>query len=360
MLKKFVILSFLSAFLINKAIAQDIDMIGTIQTPKPSFNKNNINAFKIYPAKNEYITLLKLNLSTNAINNIEKRAQRAINNQKLLSSIPKWMPKQIELGMNDVPVLNQGNHGSCVIFATTAALDAAINKGDYVSQICQLSLGRYIENNGHAPSGWNGTFARNILSELELFGFISKDIQRTNGCAGLTEYPESGEDLLNEESVAEFHKFSEKLIDNNISWTSILDIFEAGLDSINEEQLLLETKKAIFAGDRIIIGAILIDYEKGVVGAQGTYKNKYDSWVLSSETIKDISSQRDYVGHALLITGYNDNAISIDDKGISHRGLLTLRNSWGSNIGDKGDFYMSYDYFKALVIEAQRVRHLES
>lgn len=357
MLTKFLTTIILSTFLIHQTYADDIEIIGSVQTKKPiNINKNHNLATNNY--KYPHITLLKLGLSAKAINTIEKRAERTQVNSNYLKSDLKWMPTQIELGMNNVPVLNQGAHGSCVVFSVTEAIDAAMNKGDYVSQVCQLSLGRYIENNGHIPSGWNGAFIRNILSEMDLFGFISKDIQRSNGCAGLIEYPESGEDLPNEEPITEFHKFSEKLLTNKVAWSSILDIFQASGDNMNEEEILLEIKKSLLAGDRIALGVILIDYQKGVVGAQGSYKSNNDTWVLTPEMISNINNQQNYVGHAMLITGYNDKATAIDTEGRAHQGLITLRNSWGKNIGDKGDFYMTYDYFKTLVIEAQRVRHL--
>jgi len=358
MLNKILKALVLSAFLSHSIYAEDIKISGSINIQKPIAKTNKIIDMDLKYPKNSYISLLKLELSANALKKIEKRAEKIKDSHKLLATPNQWMPTQIELGMNGVPVLNQGAHGSCVIFAVTAAIDAILGKGDYVSQICQLSLGRYIENYGHIPSGWNGAFSRNILSELDLFGFISKEVEKTNGCAGLTEYPESGEDLYNEEPITEFNKYSERLLANKISWSSIIDIFQASMDNVNEEEILLETKKVLLAGDRIAIGVILLDYQNGVIGAQGSYKSKNDSWVLTPEMISNINNQQNYVGHALLITGYNDKATAIDSEGRSHQGLLTLRNSWGNNIGDHGDFYMTYDYFKTLAIEAQRVRNL--
>ena len=60
----------------------------------------------------------------------------------------------------------------------------------------------------------------------------------------------------------------------------------------------------------------------------------------------------------MIITGYDDDAIATDEKGQTYKGLLTLRNSWGKNAGDAGNFYMSYDYFKRLGVEVQRIRQL--
>jgi C1A family cysteine protease len=42
------------------------------------------------------------------------------------------LPSSVNLGMNNVPVLDQGRHGTCATFATTAAVDAALGQGDYV------------------------------------------------------------------------------------------------------------------------------------------------------------------------------------------------------------------------------------
>lgn len=51
-------------------------------------------------------------------------------------------------------------------------------------------------------------------------------------------------------------------------------------------------------------------------------------------------------GHAVLVTGYKDikrpSGYKAENK--LHMGYLIVRNSWGSNWGDKGYFYMPYDY----------------
>ncbi len=40
-------------------------------------------------------------------------------------------------------------------------------------------------------------------------------------------------------------------------------------------------------------------------------------------------------------------------KNAGNQGLLTLRNSWGEEVGDHGNYYMSYDYFLKLAVEEQ-------
>lgn len=357
MLKKLFVTSIFSIFLANQTFADDIQIVGTIQTNKPTIKQSKLQSFAFDIKPNEQISLLKLQLSAKAKSTINKRVNHAVNEQQDLKNHPSFVTPKVTLDMNEVPVLNQGNHGSCVVFSITAAIDAIIHQGDYVSQLCQLSLGRYIESNGHTPSGWNGSWNRTVLGQMDSFGFVSKAEQQATGCGGLTEYPMCGSDLLNEESVADFHMHSEKLTDNRIAWSTILDVYQAGLDDINTDNVLLETKKSLLSGDRVVIGMILIDFDKGVVGAQGTYKEKNDTWMLTPSMLDSLKNNPETAGHAILVTGFDDNAIVTDENGYVQRGVVYLRNSWGENIGDKGDFYMTYSYFKALTVEALRIRH---
>nr|MCH9717215.1 peptidase C1 [Gammaproteobacteria bacterium] len=92
----------------------------------------------------------------------------------------------------------------------------------------------------------------------------------------------------------------------------------------------------------------------------GQHHQSHDTWLLTQNVIDDIVHQSEnYGGHAMIITGFDDAAIAIDPEGHQHQGLLTLRNSWGNKAGDEGDFYMSYDYFKVLAFEIERIRSLE-
>ena len=91
--------------------------------------------------------------------------------------------------MNGVPVLNQGRHGSCVTFAVTAAMDAVIGHGDYISQLCSLELGKSLEYNGYLPSGWDGSLGPIVLNQFSRFGVVSKNDQASKSCADVKEYP---------------------------------------------------------------------------------------------------------------------------------------------------------------------------
>ena len=81
-----------------------------------------------------------------------------------------------------------------------------------------------------------------------------------------------------------------------------------------------------------------------------------DSWVLSDKIRRDFErGEANIAGHEMIITGFDDGAVAIDNAGKHHLGLLTLRNSWSSQAGDHGEFYMSYDYFMNFAIEVHQI-----
>lgn len=342
----------LSAAVSTNLLAQDIKVIGTLdQHFKSSQNTSSINKEKTHSIK-----LLKMQLTPSAFAALNKRSSMALDKSKNKALTPN-LPREINLGMNKVPVLNQGHYGTCVTFANTAAIDAVLNKGDYLSELCQLQLGNYLEENGYLPSGWDGSSGRFVLTQMDTFGVMSKKDEQQFGCAGLKEYPSTGYfDPSATMTPDQFHELSEPL-DEYVAWSSILDMFEA-TTRIDTNQTLNAVKQALNEKDRVTFGVLLLDFDLGTIGAVGTHNAAEDSWVLTPEIMRDLYLRPDFGGHEMIITGYDDDAVAVDDQGREYKGLLTLRNSWGSDIGDKGDFYMSYDYFKVLVIEAQRIRSL--
>lgn len=341
--------------------AQDIRVAGTIshtlKLPSVESATQNKRQLRSAPAKFQQIKLLKMELSAKAQANLANKARKAIARSTTSSDFTEKFPSKIQLTMNGVPVLNQGNHGSCAVFAITAAIDAVLNKGDYVSQLCQLQLGNYLAKNGYTPSGWDGSIGRIVLSQMDETGFVNKQQQMEQGCGGLTEYPLNEEDPETQITLDEFHQISEPLDSDMVSWWTLLDVFDVTTQRIDTNQTLAEVKTALGEGDRVVTGVLLLDFDLGLMGAVGKKGTTYDSWVLTPEIARDVYLRPDLGGHELVITGYDDNAVAIDDKGRAHRGLLTLRNSWGESAGDHGNFYMSYDYFKLFVIEAQRIHN---
>lgn len=330
--------------------AQDVKIVGTLEQNLKAPHNHLLNS----PARS--IKLLKVELSKPAEQAISKRTSLITSKNSHLRPSQRF-PSKVDLGMNNVPVLDQGSFGTCVTFANTAAIDAAIGQGDYISQLCQLQLGNYLQEKGYNSSGWDGSYGRYILSQMELFGVVSKEQQKMVGCGGLTQYP-SKERVIPSSYMnpEEYHQVSES-INDRILWSPILDAFTS-MDRVDTTQTVDDIKKALSEKDRVTFGVLLLDFDLGMMGAVGSHNSSFDTWVLTPEIARDIYLRPLFGGHEMVITGYDDNAIATDDHGNQHKGLFTIRNSWGDKIGDKGNFYMSYDYFKVLVIEAQRIRSM--
>ncbi len=344
---------FLTFLMSGVAIAQDIKLVGSFKQPVK--RPNAAHLLMTQPGI-QHVTLLKIQLSAQAQHTISHRADKAINEEhKPLLSMTRH-PRQVQRGMGNVPVLNQGGHGTCVTFAASAAVDAALDKGDYISQLCQLQLGRYLEENAYMPSGWDGSFGGIVLNQMTTFGVVGKAQQRASGCGDLTEYPLGGEAPVAGMSVEQYHQISEEL--DQVVWFPLLDMYHVVLDKTDMDKILNNVKDALSDGDRLTFGVLLPEVDLGLAGAVGTHHGLFDSWVLTPDIAAAIESKLEFAGHEMVITGYNDDAMAVDLQGHVHQGLLTLRNSWGKNIGDQGDFYMSYDYFKALAIEVQQISAL--
>lgn len=263
------------------------------------------------------------------------------------------LPDKVDLGMNGVPVLDQGAHGTCVTFAVTAAIDAVLGEGDHISQLCSLELGKYLEKKGTYLSGWEGAFSPWVLDQLLRFGVISKEDQKAKSCAGVTEYPLLEEN--NQGNPMSLGEYSSKMTHG--LWGALYPLqhmnffqrFDAHfVDTDNAREVLLHVKKALAKGNRLVMGTLLVISPYCDAGACANYHSKNDTWALTKELQ---TPPYETAGHEMVIIGYDDGAIAVDAEGKKHRGLLTLRNSWGDEVGDNGNFYMTYSYFKKFVGE---------
>ena len=305
----------------------------------------------------QYVTLLDVALSEHAWQTLNKRAKTTVASKPrmLEQNQPHDLKTSVQLGMNAVPVLDQGMHGTCATFAITAALDAALNQGDYISQLCHLQLGETISENSYRPSGWDGSTIAYIFNQIDTFGIVDTATQKAVGCGGLNNYHDAPSTPLATMTVSEYHALSSPLPDE-ISATQLLTTEQIFKDFINPEDTLKAVKNALRHHDRLAFGTLLLGLNEGQVGATGKHHEINDTWLLTPEVLVSLLTHNNYGGHAMVITGFDDLATATDVHGQVHQGLLTLRNSWGSHAGDQGDFYMTYDYFKLLTLELIRIR----
>lgn len=278
------------------------------------------------------------------------------------SSQASNLPAQTQLGMNNVPVLDQGMHGSCVTFATIGALDALYSQGNYLSPLCSLELGSYLENRSYIPSGWEGSFGPLVLERLDEFGVVTMADQLSGTCAGVKEYPVN--DMNNEGKPISLDDYANISVPVNFDfhWYPLLTVeerFAPVTQSVEAmDKVLTEVKEKLASYDakdslRLTFGVLLPVYHCSA-GACAKYHQPGDTWAITNEIRND--KEMIFGGHEMIITGYDDNAIAIDNEGVQHKGLLTLRNSWGDRLGDNGNYYMTYDFFKQYAMEVQVIR----
>lgn len=311
---------------------------------------NSLNALS-----KKSVTVLNVNLNATVKKNIQNKLKLKNTPSFRLNNYSSSLPSHKQLGMNGVPVLDQGAHGTCATFAVIGAIDAIKGKGDYYSQLCPLNLGKTLAENGYNLSGWNGQTGTALLARIEEFGLVTKEQQHAVGCGGLTEYPRSNSDDSLPMTLEAFHKISKPSYFSGLSQSSILLDFTQWMTKEQpDDALLYKVKKSLYYGNRIVIGTLLPITDD--LGASGSHQTQNDTWLLSGaleQAIKMFSFERDsdWGGHAMIITGYDDNAVVTDKEGNPHKGIFTLRNSWGSDAGDKGNYYMSYDYLTVLAME---------
>ena len=277
------------------------------------------------------------------------------------------LPASHYVGMNRQLVLNQGLWGSCVTFAVTGAINALFNYQSQarLSQLCNLQVGRS-PGNPYNPSwgggGWNGNNGNNVFHQIDDFGFMNLAAQKAYGCGGLREYPTYSVKNGTPMQLNEFMRYSNIGIFTHKNWTTLLPPSNP-LAPAKAAVILHKVKLALNKGNRIVFG-MLMDSNFGFsTGAVGRYKSPYqsplmtDTWVLNSQIQKDISNNTASInGHDIIIDGYDNNACATytaQNGTVKHQcGLLRIRNSWGPLAGDKGDYYMTYQYFMAAVDEA--------
>jgi len=295
---------------------------------------------------------------------LSKQAQQYLDNEmKSLdsaSSTPTTtmtLPSQVDLGMNSVPVLDQGIHGTCATFASTAIIDAVYSKDDYISQLCNLELTDYLHpTTSNTHHGWDGSTNSIILDQIKQYGIISKSYQQATGCAGEKEYPLTDPNNIGHPMSTEDFRLHSEPIMSSISIRTYLEMKDAFSPLSRMGQVFGQVKQALTNQHRVVIG-FLLDTNKGGVGAYGHYRSKTyaDSWIMTPEIKSNILKHKIHAGHAIIIVGYDDNAIITGSDGSKHVGAFILRNSWGPRAGYQGNYFMSYEYFKELGAETIEV-----
>jgi hypothetical protein len=343
---------FLSILATAQVEAAAVEVIGTIPVVISS-DKLNTSTLK-QVKEQQTVFVQKIRLSPEAQKILKERLENlSIDRSEHAISAANNIPDKVNLGMNATPVLDQGVHGSCVTFAMTGALDAVLGKGDYISQLCSLELGDYLQRQGKIEySGWDGSFGSIVLNQLQDYGIVSKAYQNEFGCAGVKKYPVNNEKNTGKPMSISEYSANSSALSEFATWETLVDVEESFSRNHNPIALLRAVKKNLREGKRITFG-MLLDESFGHAGALGTLQKSFDTWVLTPEIIKNAKDGKIQAGHEMIIIGYDDKAEVRTKNGKISKGVFILRNSWGKEVGHGGNFYISYEYFKALSNEAQ-------
>jgi C1A family cysteine protease len=198
--------------------------------------------------------------------------------------------KSIDLRSNFGPVFDQGKLGSCSANALCAIFDYDLS--DFIgSRLFLYYNERKLDNDIPHDSG---STLDNGIEILKKYGICSENDWNYDITKFAMQPPDSCYEIAKTNYV---------------------------IDAIN------------IKNDLITIKSCLINNEPIALGIQ--IYNSFETTLVSSTGYVPLPSSTDILlgGHAVVLCGYDDN-----------KKIFILRNSWGTYWGDKGYFYLDYDY----------------
>jgi C1A family cysteine protease len=212
------------------------------------------------------------------------------------------LPKKIDLREQCSPIVNQGNLGSCTANAIVSGLREYLliqnkQKLVFLSRLFLYYEERKIENTIDEDSGAELRDGMKVLNKL--------------GTSPEQDYPYI---------IQNFR--------NSPTRKAIKDAVKYEITSYNRIWDLDSLKVALAEKNPVVCGIkVYQSFESNDVAKTGIIPMPKQS-------------EQFLGGHAVLAVGYNDK-----------KQLIILRNSWGTEWGDKGYFYMPYKVFIALIMD---------
>jgi len=264
----------------------------------------------------KHVKLMTFPADTIAKHKIEARRVGEKDYSKGISSF-QHTASAIDVGMNGVPVLDQGEDGTCVTFASTAALDALT--GIDISQQCSLSLDLYMGN-----SYWDGAFyPSEIIDPLKKYGVVER-----YACPYM--YPDPSQTIDPMQYVQFAHPEASEVV-RSMQY------------SYYKSPNLDVVKSSLRGGHRVLMAFYLDStHQQAVQGFDVTingFKKMGGLYACKQQRSPDYCVQSN-AGHEVLIIGFDDQ-----------QELLKIRNSWGPYFGDGGNYYMTYTFFKQMGVD---------
>jgi C1A family cysteine protease len=265
-------------------------------------------------------------------------------------------------------VLDQGVTNTCVTFSTLAAMGILKDaNSEYYSISCNLNLGNYLHNNDtykyypslvnavnndtmvtkYYPSGWKGTTQSIVNTQINEFGILDQN----KSCGNEYYYLDDHTNIVNPQDFDQYKQSDIPTITQKCS------IYDKSLSDCDPLSIVSDIKNIIDTNSLALLSFKIFESGDQLLGLDSSYY-QFDTngrntnvWLLSDDVKKCIDTNSCVSGtHDIMIFGY------IDDPKNSKNGLLVMRNSWGESSGDKGNYYITYEYAEALGLALSEVK----
>lgn len=228
-------------------------------------------------------------------------------------SLLEKLPQQIDFRKDfiDIEIEDQGNLGSCTSNAVVGLIEYNIKKNDStIENFSRLFLYKVTRN----LLGWQGdtgAYIRTNMKALTLFGVPDESY-----------WPYV---------ISQFDKEPSAFIYSLAQNSQSLKYFRIDTPGKSSDDIFQDIKKVLQQNQPVTTG-FSVYWNAVNNNGEISYPSKNDK--LSG-------------GHAIILVGYDDNKIikhKIDSK-IETKGAFVIRNSWGTEWGEQGYGYLSYEYF---------------
>ncbi|GEM_PF-1904675 len=261
------------------------------------------------------------------------------------------------------PVLDQGYLLSCGAFALGYAVDTIVinqaagtspsGKSNQSSPAYMYAVALNVESytNTAADQGSDGgTYASDYFDYLVSNGSLSNELYTYPGMY-------SNDSPSSENTEKGIDPILNAIINNTApAPSSLFQIGDWGV--IHPEPTSDSNQATTFSdskdGTRFLTNVKAVLASGYPVGISVQEYSDYDNWYkTSSASVMDPpvgNLDGDY--HFMVVIGYNDTMSYTDSSGQSAQGALRIQNSWGTDFGDGGRFWMSYQAFINSINEA--------
>ena len=224
-------------------------------------------------------------------------ARDHIYNPAKLGTVAPTLPATVDLRVNDSPIQDQGQLGSCTGNAIAGMIDLIDKKNKKNLQVSRLFIyyqERVIEGTVNYD---NGAYIRDGMSAVHTYGAPLESV-----------WPYIINRFATRPSTAAYTDAAKRKVTSYQRCTNFTAV-----------------KTALSQGYPVVVGFdVYASFESSTTASTGimTYPN--------------VRTEQYLGGHAVALVGYYDNFRN------TGKGMFIARNSWGTGWGDRGYFYMPY------------------